>query len=389
MLDEVSFISQFSQKTSSSFLKDFMGYFNVWSPKVSPQEEPGNQLLGENEGEVFQNRRGLVSNESFFHQKERKLGQISLHSSFNDLVNEGNDTEVDNIFKGSQPNNKLREFSSPDSEMSIVPDFPPEDSGILADNEVSSEESIAEEELLTTRKRNKFKLFTKVKTLPHTKSLKGLKRDPLNNSETFLSDKPATEKNYAVNKPNNVTNSKINDFSPVKLQLLFREQLDDEKVVPLSNAIFTKTDPLFPISMEVKTNTQVDSKSNSRKSQKTKAFLKNFFNNWYKFKPHSESAELENQVFSPDSHRRRISDVPAISEIEGEEVLDQSSLEERRQRSSSTVASLFNLPNLAPISSSSQPPSIKSTERSPKMRSFFTFNRKNSSHVRFVSPVEG
>lgn len=381
-LDEVSFISQIS-KTSNSFLKDLLGYFDVLSPKISLGSSP--KEIDNKSPDIYKDERGLVSNESFFHQKERRLGQISLQSSINDLRN---DTEQN---EGSQPNNKLREFSSPDSEVSNVPDFPHEDSGILADNEGSLEDNLMKEISTTMKKRRRFKLFSKVKSQPQSQSLNDLGEKSMVGIKPYLSNQPATEKCYAVSKTNNVTKSKINDFSPVKLQLLFREQLDDEKVVPLSNAIFTKSNPPFPQSMEVKTKKQETNKSvTTRTSHKTKTFLRNFFNNWYKFKPHSESAELENQVFSPDSHRRRISDVPAISEIEGEEELDQSSLEERRQRSSSTVASLFNLPNLVPLSSDSQPPSIKSSERTAKMRGFFTFStRKNPSHVRFVSPVEG
>lgn len=129
------------------------------------------------------------------------------------------------------------------------------------------------------------------------------------------------------------------------LENVLRGELSDEKVVPLPKSLFSLTDRNgleghHQIQMTVLTSKHKMSSTRSKKSIRNmlKALL-------WKTCPANESAEIENKIFSPGTHRPSTCDVPGIYEIESEEEnIDDEDIQTRkteRSRSQSTIGVLF------------------------------------------------
>lgn len=126
------------------------------------------------------------------------------------------------------------------------------------------------------------------------------------------------------------------EFFPRKVELKLRQQLGDEKVVPLSNAIFNPSN--VDVYKAYQQRNKIVVNSNKPYRTRTRDLMRNCFK-IFSSKKHvaaSDSAELENQIFSPNTHRPSENDVPGISQMESNE-------EEikRTLRSNSTATSLF------------------------------------------------
>lgn len=124
-------------------------------------------------------------------------------------------------------------------------------------------------------------------------------------------------------------------FAGNNLELTFRQQLENNQVVPRSTVVLHKfnRNPVLRAPMEP-SNGNISTKANSNTTTNTtittdnntvaktlrlkRLTIKNMLTllQWRKTKITSDSAELENQIFSPGTHRPSTHDVPSIYQVQ-------------------------------------------------------------------------
>lgn len=134
-------------------------------------------------------------------------------------------------------------------------------------------------------------------------------------------------------------------FSTQNLQHSWRGELSDEKVVPLPKTLFRQADRNYSERYHLHIMTKAI-KAYEKPPTKTKRSIRMMLKSFlWKTAPATDSAEIENQIFSPGTHRPSNCDVPGIYELESEEEnLDDEEIQMRkreRSRSQSTIGILF------------------------------------------------